>query len=124
MINQNIYQSIFDELSKYLLPCWTKLVVYLEYGNTTYSISFYVQADGTFTKCYELLNVSQDELAKSFSYIDKMVSKERNSSKSDLWTNMTMTVSNTGKMKTDFDYTDLSEGTFQYKKQWKEKYLK
>ena len=124
MINQNIYQSIFDELSKYLLPCWTKLVVYLEYGNTTYSISFYVQADGKFTKCYELPNVSQDELAKSFSDIDKMVSKERNSSKSDLWTNMTMTVSNTGKMKTDFDYTDLSEGTFQYKKQWKEKYLK
>ncbi len=124
MINETVYQSIFDELSKYLVSGWTKLIVYLEYGNTTYSIAFYVQADGKFTKCYDLPNVSQEELVKSFSYIDKLVSKERNYAKSDLWTNMTMTVSNTGKMKTEFDYTDLSEGTFEFKKQWKEKHLK
>lgn len=123
MINETVYQSIFDELSKYLVPGWTKLIVYLEYGNTTYSIAFYVQVDGKFIKCYDLPIVSQEELVKSFSYIDKLVSKERDDAKSDLWTNMTMTVSNTGKMKTEFDYTDLSEGTFEFKKQWKEKYL-
>ena len=27
-------------------------------------------------------------------------------------------------MKADFDYTDLSEGTYQFKKSWKKKYLK
>ena len=54
--------------------------------------------------------------------IDDIVSKERKNEK-DIWTNMTMVIDSSGKMKTDFDYTDLSAGTYQYKKNWKTKYL-
>ena len=36
---------------------------------------------------------------------------------------MTMIVSETGQMHTDFDYTDLSEGAYRFKKDWKNKYL-
>lgn len=32
MINDKVYQSIFDEVSKYLPNDWGKLVVYLEFG--------------------------------------------------------------------------------------------
>ena len=37
---------------------------------------------------------------------------------------MTMIVDAEGNMKTAFDYTDLSHGNYQYKKEWKKKYLR
>lgn len=123
MINETVYQAIFDELSKYLPSYWDKLIVYLEYGNSSYSFAFYVQVGDKYIKCYDITGVSEKQLAKSFSYIDKVVSKERSKEKDKLWTNMTMTVTPTGALHTDFDYTDLSEGTYQFKKDWKKKYL-
>ena len=54
--------------------------------------------------------------------VDSIISKIRNE-QFGKWTNMTMTVDNEGNMQTDFDYTDLSEYAFQYKKEWKKKYL-
>lgn len=122
MINEKIYQNIYDEFEGYLPKGWDKLIVYLEYGNDSYSFSFYVKADGKYTKCYDLQEISDEALAKSFSKIDKMVLPERKKER-EPWSNMTMTVSREGEMHTDFDYTDLSEGTYQYKKNWKKKYL-
>lgn len=125
MINNKTYQKIFNELSKYLEDGWEKLVVYLEYGNASYSFEFYVKRDGTYIKCFDLPNVSDKALNKSFKAIDKVLSKERKKIKdADAWTNMTMIVSEDGKMHADYDYTDLEGGTYKYKKAWKNKYLK
>lgn len=121
-MNETVYQNIYEELSKYLMPGWEKLVVYLEYGNASYSFSFFVKNDKDYLKCYDLQGVSEDKLAKSFKKIDNLISKERGKRK-DVWTNMTMIVDNKGNMHTDYDYTDLSEGTYQFKKNWKKKYL-
>ena len=123
MINENIYQAIYDELSKYITSNWSNLIVYLEYGDASYSFMFYIKEDDKYVKCYDIPNASEEELAKSFANIDKLISKERNSHKDKRWTNMTMTVTKSGHMHTDFDYTDLSEGTYQFKKDWKKKYL-
>lgn len=122
MMNETVYQNIYEELSKYLMPGWEKLVVYLEYGNASYSFSFFVKNGKDYLKCYDLQGVSEDKLAKSFKKIDNLISKERGKRK-DVWTNMTMIVDNEGNMHTDYDYTDLSEGTYQFKKNWKKKYL-
>ena len=124
MINEKIYQGIYDELSKYLIFGWEKLVIYLEYGNASYSFSFYVKTKEGYVKCYDLPDVSEKALGASFKKIDKMVSKERNKDKDALWSNMTMIVTEAGDMHADLDYTDLSEGTYQFKKAWKNKYLK
>lgn len=124
MINEKIYQGIYDELSKYLASGWEKLVVYLEYGNASYSFSFYVKTKEGYVKCYDLPDVSEKVLDSSFKKIDKLVSKERNKDKDELWSNMTMIVTTSGDMHADLDYTDLSEGTYQFKKDWKKKYLK
>ena len=43
MMNEKIYQSIYDELDKYLITGWDKLVVYLEYGKASYSFSFFLK---------------------------------------------------------------------------------
>lgn len=123
MINKKIYQDIFNELSKYLTLDWNKLIIYLEYGAASYSFAFYIQVCDKYIKCYDVPGASEKELAKSFSNIDVLVSKERANIKDKLWSNMTITVTKEGQMHADFDYTDLSEGTYQFKKNWKKKYL-
>lgn len=123
MINEKIYQDIYDELSQYLTFEWEKLVVYLEYGKASYSFAFYVKNKEGYVKCYELPGVSEKALDASFQKIDVLVSKERSKDKDTLWTNITMIVTSTGNMHTDIDYTDLSGGTYQFKKEWKKKYL-
>ena len=122
-MNEKVFQKIYDEINNYLTPNWDKVIIYLEYGEASYSFSFYVKNGKDYTKCYDLPGVSEDSLDKSFKEIDKTVSKERNKEKTP-WSNMTMVVDNRGDMHTDFDYTDLSGGTYQYKKSWKNKYLK
>lgn len=124
MINEKVYQEVYDELNQYLIPGWEELIVYLEYGNASYSFSFYIKTDGGYVKCYDLPDILESALADSFKKIDRLVSEERSKEKNDLWTNMTMMVTKTGDMHADFDYTDLSEGTYQFKKDWKKKYLK
>ena len=123
MMDSKIYQKIYDELHKYLTPDWIKLVVYLEYGENSYSFSFYEKIKDRYINGYNLPGASEKEIDKSFRKIDKIVLKERKKEKDELWTNMTMTVTKTGHMNADFDYTDLSEGTYQFKKNWKKKYL-
>ena len=68
--------------------------------------------------------VKEKDIDAAFRKIDNLILKERKKEKGDLWTNMTMTATKSGNMKADFDYTDLSEGTYQFKKSWKKKYLK
>lgn len=123
MIDEKTYQRIFDELEKFLTPDWIKLVVYLEYGKGSYSFSFYEKNKSGYVNGYDLPGVSEKEIDNAFKRIDKLILKERKKEKNELWTNMTMVVANTGKMHTDFDYTDLSEGTYQFKRNWKKKYL-
>ncbi len=121
MMNEKIYQNIYDELSGYMKSDFSKLIVYLEYGENSYS--FYVKKGNEYIKCYDLEGVSESDLDDTFTKIDSFVAPERAKEKH-LWSNMTMTLDKDGNMHADFDYTDLSNGTFQYKKEWKKKNLK
>lgn len=123
MMNDKIYQLIFDNLEQYLPNTWDRLVVYLEHGAGSYSYSFFVKVGDSYTKCYDLKGINEDDLMTSFAQIEEAVFAERAKSKTELWTNMTMIVETTGKMKTTFDYTDLSSGSYQYKKNWEKAYL-
>lgn len=124
MMQKKTFQIIFDEISKCLPEAWDKLVVYLEYGEAAYTYSFYVLMNGKYINGFDIPTASEKRIADSFRAIDKAVLKDRKASKDKLWTNMTMIVDATGSMHTDFDYTDLTEGAYKYKKQWKEKYLR
>ena len=123
MINDYVYQSIFDEVYKYLPNDWDKVVIYLEYGESSYSISFYVKESGQFIKCYDLNDISDEALYQSFRRINNEVMVQRNKIIGEKWSNMTMVVDRSGKMQVDFDYTDLTEKAYQYSKEWKNKYL-
>ncbi len=121
MINDKIYQIIFDEVSSFLPNEWTKLVVYLEHGEDSYSYSFYVKVTDSYIKCFDLVE-SEEKLFAAFARIEKHITKERKKLDK-CWSNMTMVVDEKGNMNTDFDFTDLSKGNYQYKKAWKQKYL-
>lgn len=124
MLDTKIYQTIFDELKKYLPPKWDKLIIYLEYGESYYSFSFYIKTGDTFTKCYDIGYISENDLISSFDKIDKVVAQERKKYSQRLWSNMTMVVDPSGDMETHFDYTDLQEIAYQHKKDWKKQYFK
>ena len=124
MINEKIYQSIFDEVYSYLPNDWDKVVIYLEYGESSYSMSFYVNESGHYTKCYDLKGISDEELYQSFKRINNAVAIERNMISGEKWSNMTMVVERSGKMNVNFDYTDLTDKAYEYSKKWKKKYLK
>ena len=122
MMDNKLFQKVFNEIATLLPSKWDKVVIYLEHGEESYSYSFFVENAGAYTKCFDMDNFSEDEMFTVFSKIEKIVSIERVKCKA-LWSNMTMVVDSTGAMKTDFDYTDLSNGSYQYKKLWKKKYL-
>ena len=123
MMNEKIYQLIYDEISEFLPKGWKRAVIYLEYGEDSYSFSFFIKEKEQYIKCYDLTGVTEDELMNTFKRIDKAVLEERKKSTGNLWTNMTMVVTDDGSMHTDYDYTDLSENAYQYKKNWKKRYL-
>lgn len=122
-MNEKIFQKTFDEISPFLKDGWEKLVVYLEYGEASYSFSFFVKEDSKYIKCFDIDDIDEESLMLAFQRIDSFVSKARTKEK-EPWSNMTMVVENDGSMHTDFDYTDLSKGNYKYKKAWKAKYLK
>ena len=123
MLNAEMYQKIYETLADFLPDSWEKLVVYLEYGEASYSFSFYVKVDGRFIKCYDLPGVDEERLFKAYREIDLLVEPERIALPGEKWTVMTMIVDDSGKMHSDFDYSDLSGGTYEYRKAWKQRYL-
>ena len=122
MINNEIYQEIYDELSKYVSRD-DSLIIYMEYGEASYVFEFYVKNGDTITKCYDLPNVDEDELLDSFEKLEALITPERDKLE-EKWSNMTIVISNEGDMHTDFDYTSFTDGNYDYMKAWKEKYLK
>ena len=40
MMNDKVYQLIFDKLAAFLPNGWERIVVYLEHGEASYSYSF------------------------------------------------------------------------------------
>ena len=109
MMNDKVDQLIFDKLAAFLPNGWERIVVYLEHGEASYSYSLFVKVGNEYTKCFDLPGLHEDALMNSFAEIEKAISKERAKSKMELWSNMTMVVDASGRLKTDFDYTDLSE---------------
>lgn len=120
-MDNKIYQQVFDEIDS-LIPCaYEKLIIYIEVGTASYSVSFYVGSESKYVKCFDLPGASEEAMLKTLDRIGNIVFTER-AHAAETWTNMTIVVNGTS-FDTDFDYTDLSIGSYQYKKEWRKKYL-
>ena len=122
MLSKEIFQGIFTNIEPLLPAKWEKVVFYVEFGENSYSMDFYVKERENFIKCYDLGYISEEEILSAFGRIDMIVAPAR-ASDNEMWSNMTMIVDSDGKMYADFDYTDFSQMDHEWKKNWKKKYL-
>lgn len=119
-----VFQSIFDKLQDYLPQQWDQIIYYALYMADSYSMKFYIRRGDEITDCFHLPGISRVRLAKTFMAMDKDITAARKElAQKDLWSVMTMVVDSQGNMKTDFDYTDISESSIEYVRQWEKKYL-
>ena len=68
--------------------------------------------------------IGNAQLIKVFMNIDKIIKVERDKlDDKSKWSVMTMIVDADGNMKTEFDYSDISEDSIGYEQNWRKKYI-
>ena len=123
-MNEIDFQGIFDELQEALPEDWKRVAFYAAYTEGSYSMKFYSDlGDGKYIDCFQTSNFNKAQLIKLFMSIDKQLSVARKKCTPE-WTMLTMVVDETGTMRTDFDYGDMSDRMVEYERKWKERYLK
>lgn len=125
-MNNEIFQNIFDIVQPLLPDSWNKMVLFVGYTAGSYTMKYYTaDVKGEYTDCFSQEGINKAQLIKLFMNIDKVVGPERKKlDERNKWTVLTMTVTNDGKMTTEYDYSDISENAIAYEQKWKEKYIK
>lgn len=124
-MNNEIFQKVFNLVQPFLPEGWNKMILYVGYTVGSYSMKFYTcDSQGTYTDCFKCKEISKAKLIQLFMSVDKLLAPERRTlDEKNKWSVMTMIVDSEGNMKTEFDYTDISENTIAYEQRWKEKYI-
>ncbi len=124
-MNEEIFQKVVDMIQPYLPNGWKQVILYVGYTAGSYTMKYYTKdSNGDISDCFSQEHINKAQLIKLFMSIDKVLGAERNNlSDKNKWSVMTLVVSEDGKMKTEFDYTDISENAIAYEKSWKEKYI-
>lgn len=125
-MDNEVFQDIFNILQPVLPKDWKKLVLFVGYTSGSYTMKYYtLDCKGIYTDCYSQNDINKIQLIKLFMNIDKVVSvKRKQLDEKNRWSVLTMIVSNDGIMKTEFDYSNISESAIAYEQKWKEKYIK
>lgn len=125
-MNNEMFQNIFDLIQPLLPNSWSKMVLFVGYTAGSYTMKYYTADEkGKYTDCFSQSGVNKTQLIKLFMSLDKVLGSERKKlDDKNKWTVLTMTVSSDGIMKTEFDYTDISDNAIEYEQGWKNKYLK
>ena len=125
MMDNGIFQKVYDVLASLLPVKWQKVIFRADYTEGSYGMKYYVAGDdGRFIDCYSLPGVSRPQIIQAFKEINKTLSSSRtNLSEKDRWSVLTMTINADGSFKTDFDYADISESAIAYMEEWEKKYL-
>lgn len=66
MMNEKVYQTVFNTIAPLLPEDWDKLVVYLEYGEDSYSFSFFYSDGKKYVKCFDIPTISEETLFSAF----------------------------------------------------------
>ena len=119
------YQSIFNTLQEILPDDWHSVVLYVHYGENSYSMKYFVDlGDGEYIDCFKLKDISKQDIIKAFSIIDSQIMPIRKElSKNDTWSVMTLVVDDKGNFKVDYEYKDISDDSIGYYQRWKNQYL-
>lgn len=125
MNGDEVFQVLFELMGPELPDNWSEVVLYAEYGETSYEIEFFVKdGEGSVTKCYDLPGAADDEYYSLFEEMDSILSKDRlDPDKGQPWSTMTMAVKRTGDFKVDYAYEDALEDPLVTKNEWRKRYL-
>lgn len=125
------FEKIANCLQSVLPAKWNKVCLYAEISEKSYEIFYYCFINGVSrpVQCYDLTEDYQieeeqiDNVFENINAILKPVWLALKKSGEDVWTNYTLIFESTGRFWEYFDYTNLENGAYEYKIQWKEKYL-
>lgn len=119
------FQKIFGVLESVLPEHWKRLVLFAGYTQGSYTMKYYVKDDNDlYTDCFSQNVIGNAQLIKVFMNIDKIIKVERDKlDDKSKWSVMTMIVDADGNMKTEFDYSDISEDSIGYEQNWRKKYI-
>lgn len=125
-MNDIPYQNIFDALQEVLPRQWHKVVFCVEYGESSYSMKYFVDlGDGEYIECFKLDGIPKHNIIRSFALIDSLIMPARRDlTKKDTWSVMTLSVDENGNLKADYEYDDISEEPIEYHNIWKKKHLR
>ena len=125
------FEKVSEKLQMVLPENWSKVCLYAEIEENSYEIFFYCYINGGKKpiQCYDLVEmyqIDEDEIDDIFFEINDVLKQEWLKLKEqgkDIWSNYTFILNSNGKFSEEYDYSDLTEGSYDYKKAWKERYL-
>ena len=122
---ETVYSKVGLTLFNVLPNGWDKAILYAQITESSYELFYYAKVNGEFVINFDLekegLGVDRQEVRKCFREIYEILLPNYRENQ---WYAMTFILSKTGEFTVDYEYTDYSENSFEYKKLWKEKYLK
>lgn len=123
-MTNDLYKEIAENLVKVLPNGWEDVKLYAQLTKSSYEFFFHVKVNGEYIQCFNLeekYGISKKMLRDVFKSLYALLKpdfEEKN------WFVMTYSLTKAGKFNVDYEYTDYSEKTLEYKEQWKSKYLK
>ncbi|MCI6954319.1 MAG: antitoxin YezG family protein [Spirochaetia bacterium] len=121
---ENIYEEIAKNLVTVLPENWEKVCLYCQLTKNSYEFFFYVKVDGNYIQNFDLeksYKITRKEIRDCFKNLNTILRPDYEAKS---YYVMTFILANNGKFTTEYEYKDYSEKSLEYKKTWKEKYLK
>ena len=122
-MTNELYNKIAENLLDVLPKNCDDVKLYAQLTKTSYEFFFYVKVNGTYIQCFELeksYSITRKQLREKFKILYSIVKPDFEEKK---WFAMTFSLTNAGKFNVDYEYSDYTENTLEYKELWKAKYL-
>lgn len=129
---ENLYTYIANTVLEMIPEKWDWVKLYDEYWEGYYKCYFYYSPAGSGEHVYSLDIPDEYEISQeTFDHLDEQLYdyhkafwNEFKNQGEEPWTNLTLSLQSDGKMKIDYDYSDLSDlNPLEKRKRWESDYL-
>lgn len=129
---EQTYQQIANTLVNIVPEAWNKIFLYAEYRDEYKKVFFYYYPESGVKPVYslditDLFSINEDEFDELENKLYQCFSElweEFKEQEQELWTNLTFILDNTGKMKINYGYEDISQlSPVDKQEKWEAEYL-
>jgi len=129
---EELYQRAPETLNDMIPVPWLKIYLYAEVNEDSRQVFFYFYSEDKNKPIYSLdivneYNVEEEYIEKSEDELYEIFTElwdEFEKQKQEKWTNLTLTLNNSGEFNIDYNYNDLSEvDSYEQQIIWEYKYL-